>query len=436
MAYSKTVWEERLGRDLNKFTKSHETAETVILENTPDEVTQEGTLFSADNMNKIEQGIYDAHAMAEAAENEIQRLNRLADGTAAIALTGSLLSRVINGSTQVPKSLFNQGTVFAAGKTLINDEHGTLGVYAGDFNPATLIIITKSTSPAGADETANLGVAASHADLPLTVAEAVSLWGRTPNINDYATVEADETQNGFRVEWYIVNIDENGNIEWGNPVIINTSDYQEQSTIGMAGKVLTGGAAAGTFGDAKSIDTEPAAGSNNLISSGAVKVAIGPLAANSQSVTIGSSENTNKFGTGAITQSIGTWFQQIGQKINGLISNIININTNITNINTSIAKIKRFTIKTDGIETIKTGITSFNYSGIMLVSVYGSYDNSNTIYFVIYKNGQYTKQTPLVGSTSNYGYSQISFSMQSDGINISIGDYPFNINILFLDGAV
>ncbi|MDR2048360.1 MAG: DUF6273 domain-containing protein [Treponema sp.] len=61
MAYTKTNWLPRQGTNLNKFTKSAETPASVILTNTPDAVTQPGTPFSVENMNRIEQGIFDAH---------------------------------------------------------------------------------------------------------------------------------------------------------------------------------------------------------------------------------------------------------------------------------------------------------------------------------------------------------------------------------------
>jgi hypothetical protein len=61
MAYTKTNWLPRQGTNLNKFTKSTETPASVILTNTPDAVTQPGTPFSVENMNRIEQGIFDAH---------------------------------------------------------------------------------------------------------------------------------------------------------------------------------------------------------------------------------------------------------------------------------------------------------------------------------------------------------------------------------------
>jgi hypothetical protein len=65
MAYTKTVWTPRQGTNLNKFNKSAETPTSVILVNAPDSVAQQGTPFSVDNMNKIEQGIADAHKMID-----------------------------------------------------------------------------------------------------------------------------------------------------------------------------------------------------------------------------------------------------------------------------------------------------------------------------------------------------------------------------------
>jgi hypothetical protein len=62
MAYTKTVWTARQGTNLNKFTKSAEVGNTFLLTNTPDAITQAGMPFSVENMNKLEQGIFDAHA--------------------------------------------------------------------------------------------------------------------------------------------------------------------------------------------------------------------------------------------------------------------------------------------------------------------------------------------------------------------------------------
>ena len=75
MAYQKTDWQPRKGVNLNRFNKSEETAEYVILTNEPDEVTEPGTLFSSENMNNIEEGIFEAHeginAIAAAIEVEM-----------------------------------------------------------------------------------------------------------------------------------------------------------------------------------------------------------------------------------------------------------------------------------------------------------------------------------------------------------------------------
>jgi hypothetical protein len=63
MAYEKTEWKAREGSNLNRFEKSLETSRSVILHNAPNSITEKGTPFSIQNMNKIEQGIYDAHEM-------------------------------------------------------------------------------------------------------------------------------------------------------------------------------------------------------------------------------------------------------------------------------------------------------------------------------------------------------------------------------------
>ena len=57
MSYIPTIWLPREGTNLNKFTKSGETASSVILTNAPDAITQAGTPITADAMNNIEAGI-------------------------------------------------------------------------------------------------------------------------------------------------------------------------------------------------------------------------------------------------------------------------------------------------------------------------------------------------------------------------------------------
>ncbi len=61
MSYVKTSWVARVGTALNRFLKTNETSTEVELTNDPTGVTIAGTPFTVANMNKIEDGIYDAH---------------------------------------------------------------------------------------------------------------------------------------------------------------------------------------------------------------------------------------------------------------------------------------------------------------------------------------------------------------------------------------
>jgi hypothetical protein len=65
MAYTKTAWVARVGSGLNRYAKANETATHVYLTQTPDSITIPGTPFNVADMNKLEQGVYDAHQMAE-----------------------------------------------------------------------------------------------------------------------------------------------------------------------------------------------------------------------------------------------------------------------------------------------------------------------------------------------------------------------------------
>ncbi|MDR0586037.1 MAG: DUF6273 domain-containing protein [Treponema sp.] len=121
MAYTKTNWLPRLGTGLNKFAKSAETSTSVVLANTPDAVTQAGTPFSVENMNKIEQGIYDAHQIEAANFNTLNSHADMVDGT------GRNLLNVL-GVSSIPSAM-------AALRTLCNGT-GTpnfSGLMIGDY---------------------------------------------------------------------------------------------------------------------------------------------------------------------------------------------------------------------------------------------------------------------------------------------------------------
>ena len=75
--YIKTSWVARVGTALNRFLKTNETSTEVELTNDPTGVTTAGTPFTVANMNKIEQGIYDAHVTADAnASNLLANVNQ------------------------------------------------------------------------------------------------------------------------------------------------------------------------------------------------------------------------------------------------------------------------------------------------------------------------------------------------------------------------
>ena len=68
MAYEKTIWQGREGEGLDKYLKYGETERSVILINSPEMVTQQGTELSPQNMNHIEGGIEAAHNLIAAEE--------------------------------------------------------------------------------------------------------------------------------------------------------------------------------------------------------------------------------------------------------------------------------------------------------------------------------------------------------------------------------
>lgn len=169
-------------------------------------------------------------------------------GTAISFLQNQLLTRSIGGTTSVVKASIPDIQHFQLFKTLVSDADGTVGVYTGDVDAATILVTTFAISAVRTTNPALLGNVATNADLPQTVEAAVALGWPTPNIDDYANVLADETFDGKRVEWYVTAIDGLGNITWGNPIPLNDGDYQSQSTAADAGKVLIGGSDPGKFG--------------------------------------------------------------------------------------------------------------------------------------------------------------------------------------------
>ncbi len=62
--YTTTNWQDRLVQHPNRFTKSAETSASVTLTADPGTVTRVGTPISSTQLNRIEQGIFDAQLLA------------------------------------------------------------------------------------------------------------------------------------------------------------------------------------------------------------------------------------------------------------------------------------------------------------------------------------------------------------------------------------
>jgi hypothetical protein len=63
MSYTTTTWSDRIVQFPNRYTKTDETVNQVTLSLSPGTITQNGTPVNAGNLNKIEEGIYNAQLM-------------------------------------------------------------------------------------------------------------------------------------------------------------------------------------------------------------------------------------------------------------------------------------------------------------------------------------------------------------------------------------
>ena len=66
MAYTKTDWQERIADNKNRFIATGAVPGEVYLTQAPTNITQAGTPFSVEHMNKIEEGIFSAHEALDA----------------------------------------------------------------------------------------------------------------------------------------------------------------------------------------------------------------------------------------------------------------------------------------------------------------------------------------------------------------------------------
>ena len=159
--YTKTSWVARVGTALNRFLKSNESSGSVELTNDPTGVTTEGTPFTVANMNKIEQGIYDAHVTADAnASNLLANVNQGVKTTDSPTFKGlKILGKSIKFSpTATILSSFSSPSIGPSGLTfdtntgnLISCDTTSDLIYVHNGVSATILdsFASPSTNPTG-----------------------------------------------------------------------------------------------------------------------------------------------------------------------------------------------------------------------------------------------------------------------------------------------
>jgi len=143
--YEEVIWKNRQGTGLNRFKKSEETSDSVLLTNEPDVITEQGTPFSVENMNHIEKGIADAH---ELIANEIENTKEFVIETVeaeaqarnqAVSAETSARNQAITAETSARnQAITNEANTRAAADTNlqnnINETNSNVADLRYDFN--------------------------------------------------------------------------------------------------------------------------------------------------------------------------------------------------------------------------------------------------------------------------------------------------------------
>ena len=147
MSYIRTNWVARVGTALNRFLKSNESSGSVELTNDPTGVTTAGTPFTVANMNKIEEGIYDAHVVLD--NNINQNVKTTASPTFANA---TIAGHNIDSELDTLNGRVNQGVKTTDSPTFasVNTGFGANDVYKFsietiDFGSGTISVNTSQT---------------------------------------------------------------------------------------------------------------------------------------------------------------------------------------------------------------------------------------------------------------------------------------------------
>ena len=193
MAYTKTSWVARVGTALNRFLKANESSASVELTADPTGVSTAGTPFTADNMNKIEQGIYDAHEALDAngLSAATPRINQ------GVKTTDSPTFATVNtgqGANELYAMNQNVRTTDAVTFSSVNTGHGANELYPMNqavrtTDSPTFAKLTLTTSTYGTQDIAGNGswvVPVGIYMFPLTTDILVEIWSGSDWIGNRA----------------------------------------------------------------------------------------------------------------------------------------------------------------------------------------------------------------------------------------------------------
>lgn len=110
MTYTKTPWVDNVVEYPNRYVQTAGAAGTIVLTKSEGNVVQAGTPLSASNLNKIEQGVADAHAQMDQAARQTQTLihglsvlNGAVDAPVDIQIEGRTLTSMLNSDLDATK---------------------------------------------------------------------------------------------------------------------------------------------------------------------------------------------------------------------------------------------------------------------------------------------------------------------------------------------
>jgi len=192
--YEKTIWKPRKGTGLNRFTETERAENTVVLTNTPDSISEPGTPFSAENMNKIEQGIEDAHSRIEQVKEEADAAANAKQDKITATGENNLLTAPASAGGQpgiMPKSNFIPMSQKGAADGIATlDENGVIPAeQLPDGGQGLLAVSTDNTLSGNGTSADPLGLAdvsltvSSNSDNPAATTSAVktilqSIWNK------------------------------------------------------------------------------------------------------------------------------------------------------------------------------------------------------------------------------------------------------------------